>query len=223
MELGEQIATLREEQALTQVALAEAARISPSTLSQIESGKVPSPHVGTVRKLARALGVEPADLRRTKEPVLTGRAPAPPSPLPAEDTEERRGAGEAAKDNLEAFRKAQEAFGELLRRSGTEPRYITMPHALLEALYNNASLEEAQEITAVLIAERRALAEHHPDAKFPGKRTFAIYLSLFTAAVGMGSVAEREAAVAREAGEEERVRHIHKELDLAKQALTDAA
>jgi transcriptional regulator with XRE-family HTH domain len=75
MELGEQIATLREEQALTQAELAEAARISPSTLSQIESGRVPGPHVGTVRKIARALGVEPAELRRAKEPVPLDEAP----------------------------------------------------------------------------------------------------------------------------------------------------
>jgi transcriptional regulator with XRE-family HTH domain len=95
MELGEQIATLREEQALTQVELAEAARISPSTLSQIESGKVPSPHVGTVRKLARALGVEPAELRRTKELTLSGKAKAPESG----PTEERRS------PYLEAFKK----------------------------------------------------------------------------------------------------------------------
>lgn len=87
MELGEQIATLREEQALTQVELAEAARISPSTLSQIESGKVPSPHVGTVRKIARALGVEPAELRRTKELTLSGKAKAP---IPGPTEEQRR-------------------------------------------------------------------------------------------------------------------------------------
>lgn len=76
MELGERIATLREEQALTQTELAEAARISPSTLSQIESGRVPRPHVGTVRKIARALGIEPAELRRTEELVLP-KAEAP--------------------------------------------------------------------------------------------------------------------------------------------------
>jgi transcriptional regulator with XRE-family HTH domain len=75
VELGERIATLREEQALTQADLAERARISPSTLSQIESGKVPRPHVGTVRKIARALGVEPQDLRRAEELVFTGASP----------------------------------------------------------------------------------------------------------------------------------------------------
>lgn len=70
VDLGERIATLREEQALTQADLAERARISPSTLSQIESGRVPRPHVGTVRKIARALGVEPQDLWRAREPAV---------------------------------------------------------------------------------------------------------------------------------------------------------
>jgi ribosome-binding protein aMBF1 (putative translation factor) len=43
VELGERIATLREEQALTQAELAQRAKISPSTLSLIESGRVPRP------------------------------------------------------------------------------------------------------------------------------------------------------------------------------------
>jgi transcriptional regulator with XRE-family HTH domain len=73
MEPGEQIATLREEKALTQVELAEKANISPSTLSQIESGKVPRPHVGTMRKIARALGVEPAELRKASPEEMTAR------------------------------------------------------------------------------------------------------------------------------------------------------
>ena len=78
MDLGERIATLREEQALTQADLAESARISPSTLSQIESGRVPRPHVGTVRKIARALGVEPQDLWRARELAAPlGEAPLP--------------------------------------------------------------------------------------------------------------------------------------------------
>jgi transcriptional regulator with XRE-family HTH domain len=66
-DLGELIAALREERALTQVDLAEKAKISPSTLSLIESGKVDRPHVTTIRKISRALGVEPQELRRTQE------------------------------------------------------------------------------------------------------------------------------------------------------------
>jgi transcriptional regulator with XRE-family HTH domain len=91
VELGERIATLREEQALTQADLAERARISPSTLSQIESGKVPRPHVGTVRKIARALGVEPQDLRRAEQLVLTGASPKAEAPETGLDVAEQAG------------------------------------------------------------------------------------------------------------------------------------
>jgi transcriptional regulator with XRE-family HTH domain len=80
MEPGEQIATLREEKALTQVELAQKANISPSTLSQIESGKVPRPHVGTMRKIARALGVEPAELRQASPEEMTA-SPKADAPL----------------------------------------------------------------------------------------------------------------------------------------------
>lgn len=80
MDLGERIAVLREEQAMSQAELAERAKISPSTLSQIESGKVPRPHVGTVRKIARALGVEPTELRRAREETSPKAQSPQPSP-----------------------------------------------------------------------------------------------------------------------------------------------
>ena len=69
-DIGERIAELREAAALTQVELAERARISPSTLSLIESGKVDRPHVSTIRKISRALGVEPRELREAGELAL---------------------------------------------------------------------------------------------------------------------------------------------------------
>jgi transcriptional regulator with XRE-family HTH domain len=70
--IGERIAELREAKLLKQTELAERAGISPSTLSQIESGRVPKPHIGTLRKIARALEVAPQDLTT---PFLVG-APA---------------------------------------------------------------------------------------------------------------------------------------------------
>lgn len=51
---------LRERQALTQAELAARAGINRVTLARIEGGAQPYPV--TVRKLAAALGVEPADL-----------------------------------------------------------------------------------------------------------------------------------------------------------------
>lgn len=46
----------------TQARLAEEAGVSPTTISGIESGRISRPHFGTLRKLARALGVEPGEL-----------------------------------------------------------------------------------------------------------------------------------------------------------------
>ena len=51
---------LRERQALTQEELARKAGINRVTLARIETGAEPYP--ATVRKLAEALGVEPAAL-----------------------------------------------------------------------------------------------------------------------------------------------------------------
>ena len=130
MDLGERIAVLREEQALTQADLAEVARISPSTLSQIESGRVPRPHVGTVRKIARALGVEPAELRRAKEPAVP-LAEAPTGgavPNSLEDLLKSRGvrtrhlADEDLKDKLAGL--SLEAAVQTVREVGAEMEAI---------------------------------------------------------------------------------------------------
>jgi transcriptional regulator with XRE-family HTH domain len=126
MELGEQIATLREEKTLTQVELAEKANISPSTLSQIESGRVPRPHVGTVRKIARALGVEPAELRKASPEELTTRPKVEP-PLP--DFEERRAA--------EPLSPKMRRFAASMRRAHLEHIYEHLT-LRLEALLEQA-------------------------------------------------------------------------------------
>ena len=51
---------IRERKALTQDELADLAGVSRQTVVKIERGLEPRPP--TIRKLARALGVEPADL-----------------------------------------------------------------------------------------------------------------------------------------------------------------
>lgn len=59
---GEKLKRLRRGRALTQVELAEKAGVSQSTVAQIEGGDRPTPHPGTLGKLAKALEVSPADL-----------------------------------------------------------------------------------------------------------------------------------------------------------------
>jgi transcriptional regulator with XRE-family HTH domain len=53
---------IREERMWTQGRLAEEARVSPTTVSGIESGRISRPHFGTIKKLAEALGVDPREL-----------------------------------------------------------------------------------------------------------------------------------------------------------------
>ncbi len=53
---------IREDRMWTQGRLAEEAGVSPTTVSGIESGRISRPHFGTVKKLARALGVDPREL-----------------------------------------------------------------------------------------------------------------------------------------------------------------
>jgi len=67
-QVGRNLIEIRERRMWTQARLAVEARVSPTTVSGIESGRIGRPHFGTLRKLARALGVEPEEL------VAGGRA-----------------------------------------------------------------------------------------------------------------------------------------------------
>ena len=60
--VGRKLAIIRERRMWTQAQLAEEAGVSPTTVSGVESGRILRPHFGTLRKLARALGVEPEEL-----------------------------------------------------------------------------------------------------------------------------------------------------------------
>lgn len=59
--IGDNLKRIRVSKALTQVEVAERAGISPSTVVLVERNQS-EPHMSTVRKLAKALGVEPSEL-----------------------------------------------------------------------------------------------------------------------------------------------------------------
>jgi transcriptional regulator with XRE-family HTH domain len=67
MPVLEQLRRLREERAMSQRDLASAAGVSQATVVRAERGE-DTRHV-TVRKLAKALKVEPADLMRSPETI----------------------------------------------------------------------------------------------------------------------------------------------------------
>ena len=71
--IGERLLSVRRSKMWTQGRLAEEAGVSPTTVSGIENGRISSPHFGTVRKLARALGVDPSGLLSAAEPPVRER------------------------------------------------------------------------------------------------------------------------------------------------------
>ena len=61
MKIGTQVRRARERELLTQEELASHAGIGVATLNRIEKDRV-EPHFRTIRKIARALGVDPKEL-----------------------------------------------------------------------------------------------------------------------------------------------------------------
>ena len=59
--IGDRLKNLRIRRALTQQELAERASISTNALNRIELNKA-EPHMSTLRKLAKALNVDPTEL-----------------------------------------------------------------------------------------------------------------------------------------------------------------
>jgi transcriptional regulator with XRE-family HTH domain len=67
--VGERLENIRRLRMWTQRRLAEEAGLSPTTVSGIETGRISKPHLGTLRKLAQVLGVDPQMLFPSEESV----------------------------------------------------------------------------------------------------------------------------------------------------------
>ena len=61
VKIGDRLRDLRVRRALTQEELAEKAEVGTTTVARLERNES-EPHMSTLRKLARALGVDPAEL-----------------------------------------------------------------------------------------------------------------------------------------------------------------
>ena len=59
--IGDRLRRLRDERYLSQRELADKADVSPATVFKLEANRS-EPHPRTIRKLAKALGVEPSEL-----------------------------------------------------------------------------------------------------------------------------------------------------------------
>jgi transcriptional regulator with XRE-family HTH domain len=63
---GERLRRIRKERLLTQVELSRMTGVAQDSISSLETGKREA-HPGTIRKLAKALGVEPIELLKEQE------------------------------------------------------------------------------------------------------------------------------------------------------------
>ena len=63
---GERLRRLRKERLLTQVELSKMTGVAQDSISALETEKREA-HPGTIRKLAKALGVEPTELLKEQE------------------------------------------------------------------------------------------------------------------------------------------------------------
>jgi transcriptional regulator with XRE-family HTH domain len=63
---GGRLRSLRKERLLTQVELSEMTGVAQDSISSLETGKREA-HPGTIRKLAKALSVEPTELIKEQD------------------------------------------------------------------------------------------------------------------------------------------------------------
>ncbi|MDQ3943223.1 MAG: helix-turn-helix domain-containing protein, partial [Actinomycetota bacterium] len=118
---GSSLTVMRERRMWTQLRLAEEAGVSPTTVSGIENGRISRPHFGTLRKLARALGVQPEELISVRSFVEdTVRPPLSLEWAMASGEEEfERGLERATLDGLyDLSRELNEEQGRLRRLYG---------------------------------------------------------------------------------------------------------
>ncbi len=81
MDIGSRVRAERKSRKLSQEALARRAGVTLNAISQLERGVSNDPHYSTLVGIAEALGVSVGEL--VEEPVLAGKAEAPPaSPSP---------------------------------------------------------------------------------------------------------------------------------------------
>jgi len=164
---GRNLVVIRERRMWTQARLAEEAGVSPTTVSGIESGRISRPHFGTLRKLARALEVEPEELV-SRPGSEEGASPSPLSlewaMSSGEEEFERRLEGAPIEGLNSLFHELGEEQGRLRRlygesRGSGQRRVIKT--LIRQVAANSGSVE------ASITAQNNKPPEHPPERRSP--------------------------------------------------------
>lgn len=137
--------------------MAEEAKVSPTTVSGIESGRISRPHFGTIKKLAGALGVDPRELlspqgsgeRARPVPFSLGWATS------SREAEFEKGLEEATLDSLRVLSRELDEEQERLRGLYGEARDAEQ-RRLVKGRIRDAAAQQGSVETSIA---------HHPDLK----------------------------------------------------------
>ena len=153
--VGEKIKELREKKGLSLKDLADLTGFSTALLSQMENHLV-SPSLGTIIKMARALGVRVGD--------FLGESEGEPFSIVRKD-ERKKVSRFASKDGVK-YGYSYESLGYDKKDRHMEPFIVTLEPATVKA--SKTSVHEGEEFIFVLEGEMEVVLGNHTDVLYPG-------------------------------------------------------
>lgn len=153
--VGERIKTLREQKGLSLKDVADSSGFSTALLSQVENHLV-SPSLGTMVKLARALGVKVGD--------FLGETSGEPFTIVRKD-ERKTISRFASKDGVK-YGYFYESLGFEKKNRSMEPFIVTLEPATIKT--SKTSVHEGEEFIFVLEGQMEVILGNHTDILNPG-------------------------------------------------------
>ena len=153
--VGEKVKTLREQKGLSLKELADSTGFSAALLSQMENHLV-SPSLGTMIKVAKALGVRVGD--------LLGKTEGEPFAIVRKD--ERKTVSRFASKEGVKYGYSYESLGFEKKDRRMEPFIVTLEPATVKT--SKTSVHEGEEFIFVLEGEMEVLLGNHTDVLYPG-------------------------------------------------------
>jgi transcriptional regulator with XRE-family HTH domain len=178
--IGGRIRTARRAAGLSQEEVARRAGLSLKGMGEIERGDIEDPHISSLTRIARALGVSVGTLLKEEEPALAGKAEAPPWRW-----SERVGVSE--EDVQRAFLEAERLRETARPRVEEALASIAGAHASVaetQASYReqvaevNASVAEAEASVAEARASYRELVAHLQEVRQVMEQVYGTELEL---------------------------------------------
>src|SRR4030067_3148276 len=153
--VGEKVKALREQKGLSLRELADLTGVSAAFLSQLENHLV-SPSLGTMIKLAKALGVRVGD--------FLGETEGEPFAIVRKD--ERKTVSRFASKEGVKYGYSYESLGFEKKNRHMEPFIVTLEPATIKA--STTSVHEGEEFIYVLEGEMEVIFGGHRDVLYPG-------------------------------------------------------